>query len=140
MVAQALGVMGSMGWLKDPFKKADQLLGMFLVARYSQDPFFKVESSFPWLLQRYEGKQFDLAEKTQEVLKLYMGSYFAQVHCECVAAKADVNNDNQWNLTISLDLRDDTGRTVRLGKLVTYEGSKVLQIAALNNGSLPTTA
>lgn len=140
MVAQALGVMGSMGWLNDPFKKADQLLGLFLVARNSQDPFFKVEASFPWLLQRYEGKQYDLAEKTQEVLQLYFSSYYEACKCECSIKRENEGDDSKWVLTIRLDLRDDKGRTVSLGKLVSYEGSKLLQIAALNNGSLPTTA
>lgn len=138
MVTQALGVMGSMGWLKDPFKKADQLLGLFLVARNSQDPFFKVEASLPWLLQRYEGKQFDLAEKATEVLELFFKSYYQDAKCECTTYPQE-GDDSKWILKIQLDLRDEKGRTVSLGKLVGYEGSKLLQIAALNNGSLPTS-
>ena len=139
MVAQALGVMGSMGWVTDPFKKADQLLGLFMVARNSQDPFFKVQASLPWLLQRYEGKPMDLAEKTQEVLENYFRSYYAAANVEVSAYQEDPGQDNKWVLSIRLDLRDDKGRTVSLGKLVGYEGSKIMQIAALNNGSLPTS-
>lgn len=138
MVTQALGVMGSMGWLKDPFKKADQMLGTFLVARHSQDPFFKVEASLPWLLQRYEGKQFDLAEKTQDVLGIYFGSQYQVMRCECTTFPEEGDN-SKWILKIELDLRDEKDRTVSLGKLVGYQGSKLLQIAALNNGSLPTS-
>lgn len=138
MTQQALGVMGSTGWLRDAFKKADHLLGLFMIARYSQDPFFKIQTSLPYLLQRYEGKHFDLAEKTKEVLEVYFGSYYKQVRCECSVYPVE-GNDNNWILKIELDLRDEKNATVSLGKLVSYEGSKLLQITALNNGSLPTS-
>ncbi len=137
--SNAVGVLGSLGWLNDPFKKADQLLSYFIVAEYSQDPFFKVEASLPWLLQRYEGQPTELARNTQTVLQNYFEAHYSAVRVEVTALKTP-GNDNDTQLKIELDLRDDNNRTVSLGKLATYEGSKLLKIAALNNGTLPTTA
>lgn len=126
------------GFETDLLKKADTMLGRFVVSEFSQTPFLPNFASFPYLLERYQKDMLGLATKVDETLQEYFSGEFTSVQVQTIVVEHPENA--AWRLMrVRLDLRDKEGRTVQLARLVTTEGSKFLNIATENNGSLPIT-
>lgn len=126
------------GWVYNTQKKADYLLGHFLVSEKSQDPFFTEVTSFPWLIATYGDSEIDLATNTEEALKNYLSVYYTTAKVSCTVETID-GNPNLLRLIIRASIIDADGTTFDMNNVLKVENSKVVDIARQNNGTLPIT-
>lgn len=122
------------GWTKTTIKVADYLFSHFFLAEYSQTfAFSKNVSSFPWILQHHQSNLEEAIATTQQTLSAYFSKYFDEVECQ-VAEVPNAESINNHQLSIFLSFVDQTKTKHNLERLIKYQGLKVNEIIAVNNG------
>lgn len=127
------------GKIRDPLKRLDNQLSRFIVSEFNQTPYVENRFSLPYLLARFQENDDGLEEAVKEALEVSFRENFPSVKVE---TSVKVHPERQaWRaLYMSLTIRDAKGNGLNAARLVTTEGSKFIEIARVNNGSLPYTA
>lgn len=127
------------GWVTNTVMKADYLLSHFFMSEKSRSPLFPDGvSSFPWLIQKYQGDPSITARETEDTLRRYFGKYFPTVDAE-VLAEAETEGSNRYQLKIYVRVVDADNKEFILSKLADVVDSKIANILSLNNYGIPAT-
>jgi hypothetical protein len=128
------------GWVDEPFKKADMILGHFFVAQASQSNLYKGEvSSLPALVQEH-GKDPDLLATAVEsnvsrLFNRYFGGTTPDTQVSVKVSVVDSSDDKNTRYEIRLDASVTIdGTFYSLGRIVDVENSSITKIIEINNG------
>lgn len=122
-------------WVKSGAAKADYLLAYFLTSNYSQTNLYRGQiASLQWLIFRYGQDPNTLCTQVTATLTKYLQrSYPDGVYVTCTNdANTPTNTTNLYTLQLVVEISEN-GQTKSLGRLVNYDGSKVVSIINMNN-------
>ena len=140
MPIQPIPTLTSEGWVSEPYKKADFLLGHFFVSEASQSNTFAGNiSSLPYLVQNFGStpKEFALAVENN-VTTLFNRYYVDTAGNTTISVKASIKNAddssiNRYELVLDASIIIN-GVNYVLGRVVDVENSIIKNISDLNNG------
>lgn len=126
--------LSSEGWVRDSVKIADILMSHFFLAEASQSYLYLDHvSSFPYILQKTQGKMNDTLIELRETLNTYFSRHFNNV---VVETRDDTNPEDPSKgiITIYLSFVDSDGNRISFGQLVKFQDLKINEIIKINNG------
>jgi hypothetical protein len=130
------------GWVKSGSAKADYALAYFFSVNYSQTNLYRGQiASLQWLVFRYGQDPNNLSSQIQTTLTKYLQHCYPEgVYVTC-SNNADslTNPNNTYTLQLVIEIVEG-GVTKSLGRLVNYQGSKVVSIINMNNTGSATSA
>lgn len=119
------------GWVNTPTVVADKLLSDFFLSDYSQTYAFPGNvSSFPKLIQLKRGDLSGLVNDTTSTLKNYLQKFFNAVDLTISYRSMD-GSDNAYALEIYLELTDNVGQKVTLGRLLEVENNTIKALMSI---------
>jgi hypothetical protein len=123
------------GWVNSGSAKADYLLSWFFATNYSQSNVFRGRlSSLQYLIFRYGQTPDALVTQIQSVLTTYLsrvypeGVYVSVTH----DANTPANPTDLYTVQLVMEVQEG-GVTKSMGKLINYDGSKIVSIITTNN-------
>ena len=126
------------GWVSDPALMGDYLISHFFVADKSQTALYLNQvSSFPYLIQQYQGDVPGLCNAIERTLNTYLGRYFTTTTVECTQYP-NPTNSGSLGLNLFVSYVGADGVTYNLNKIIQTVNSKIQSIINLNNNG-PTT-
>lgn len=121
------------GWITSINKKADHLMGYFLLSQYSQSVlYYSNIQSLPYLIARYASDQMTLREQIGLSFYELFTPYFDEVSYQ-VDIRSSNNNDTVYEIRLSASVVSE-GMRYDLAYLVQTSQTTVLNYMKLNNG------
>lgn len=121
------------GWISSLNKKADHLMGYFLLSQYSQSVLYHSNiQSFPYLIARYGDDQQALREQVGLSFYDLFTPYFDEVNYQ-VDIKESQDSDTVFVIRLSASVVSE-GVRYDLAYLVQTSQTTVLNYIKLNNG------
>lgn len=124
-------------WVKSGAAKADYLLSYFFTSNYSQTNLYRGKiASLQWLVFRYGQDPNTLVTQITQTLTTYLQhAYPDGVYVNCTHnANTSANPGNTYAVQLIIEISEN-GQVKSLGKLVNYDGSKIVSIIDINNGT-----
>lgn len=122
-------------WVQTPLKVADYLISHFFLAEHDQTSLFKGQvASFPWLIMRHQNEIQQLCTETERTLSGLFSHYFSDVEVQ-VTEKSIDGSLTKKGITLFLVFTDTKGVKHNIANIVSYDGYKVTEIAAVIGGS-----
>lgn len=134
MAQTAIATLGPGGWIRDIPNKIDYCIGTFLTVNWSDTNSHRGDAiSFQMVLQQNLNDMVRLEDALQNLLHLRLQNWFDDTARATVQVTPNEGKPDQFTVSF-LGIINDSGKTYTAGKLVQFEGSRVLTITRLNNG------
>lgn len=125
--------LGPGGWINAPADVMDLAIGSFLASNYSDTTTNRATSlTMPYILQQNTNQILLLQEALQTELDKKLQRYFGDSARAEVQMDADPKHPDQYTIRFLGTIYVD-GKPYIAGKLVQFDGSRVVAIARINN-------
>lgn len=122
------------GWVKSTEERADYLFSHFFVAEYSQTFLYTSQvASFPYIIQKNQGRPDEAAEELKNTLTIYFSRYFNSVESE-VSYEEVPPKSGKVRINLYLSFKDETGKEFKLARAADILNSKLVKVLDIVNG------
>jgi hypothetical protein len=134
MVQKHIPTLGVNGWVNTVEEKADYIIGAFITANTSDSELHRNQSvSLQYLLKQFANDLPSLEDVLRTTLQNKLVATFDESATATVNIEQSPDKPDQYSIKF-MGVVLDEGKRYTVGQLVQFAGSRVLNIARINNG------
>ena len=122
------------GWVEAPLPKLDSLITDFGYSEFSQSTLYLgAVTSLPHIIKTNQGDPAATSQEIVRKLTAYLLRYYENARIDSQVVP-DPTSSSKVGVTLNVTVIDKTGLEISMARLLEYDGSKLKNYIALNNG------